>query len=88
MQLIEPNHPFYRPLWRRAVIVAVCLGWAVVEVSTGEPFWAILVGAVGIYAAWVLLVNYDPKPPEPASAPAADDDDEDEKIDDGDRRDG
>ena len=61
MQLIDPSHPFYRPLWRRVLIVAVCLGWAVVEGVTSEPFWALLVGAVGIYAAWMLLVNFDPK---------------------------
>lgn len=64
MQLIDPTHPFYRPFWRRALIVAVCLSWAVIEASTNQPFWAILVGAAGIYAAWVLLVNFNPEPPE------------------------
>jgi hypothetical protein len=81
MQLIDPNHPFYRPLWRRVLIVAVCLGWAIVEASTSEPFWAILVGAVGIYAAWMLLLNFNPKPPEPAGEPAVVSDDDDEKRD-------
>jgi hypothetical protein len=89
MQLIDPNHPFYRPLWRRVLIVAVCLGWAVVEGVTSEPFWALLVGAVGIYAAWMLLVNFDPKPPETASeVVAGTDEDEDEKTIDGEKRDG
>ncbi|KAA0700618.1 hypothetical protein DTW90_02925 [Neorhizobium sp. P12A] len=78
MQLIDPNHPFYKSLWRRILIVAVCLGWAVIEASTREPFWAVLVGAVGIYAAWMLLLNFDPKPPESASEPAVADDEDDD----------
>ncbi len=75
MQLIDPNHTFYRPLWRRVVIVAICLSWAIVEASTSEPFWAILVGAVGIYAAWTLLLNFNPQAPESEAAAAAADDD-------------
>lgn len=91
MQLIDPSHPFYRPLWRRILIVAVCLGWAAVEALTREPFWAILVGAVGIYAAWMLLLNFNPIPTETASGAvaAADEDDKanDQKADD-EKRDG
>lgn len=60
MQLIDPKHSFYRPLAVRLIIVAVCLGWAILELTTGEPFWAILSGALGVYAAWMLLVNYTP----------------------------
>ena len=62
MQLIDPDHPFYRPLWIRLVIVALCLGWAIVEASTKEPFWAIIVGALGIYAAYKLLLTFSPQP--------------------------
>ena len=78
MQLIDPNHPTYRPLWVRVVIVAVCLGWASIELMTGEPFWAILVGAVGVYAAWVLLLNFNPQPPGSETVAVADAD-EDER---------
>lgn len=60
MQLIDPKHKFYRPLYIRIAIVAVCLGWAIVEATTGEPIWGIAVGAVGVYAAWMLLLNYTP----------------------------
>ncbi len=78
MHLIDSSHPFYRPLWRRVVIVAICLGWAVIEAATGGPFWAVIVGGVGIYAAWMLLLNFDPKPLETAIAVAPDDDEEPE----------
>ncbi|PZM13916.1 hypothetical protein [Rhizobium tubonense] len=62
MQLIDPDHSFYRPLWIRIAIVAVCLGWAIIEASTSEPFWAIIVGALGIYSAYKLLLTYTPPP--------------------------
>lgn len=62
MQLIDPNHPAYRPLWARILIVAVCLGWALVEITTGDPFWAVLSGGAGIYAAYMLFWNYKPQP--------------------------
>jgi hypothetical protein len=70
MQLIDPNHPFYRPLWIRIAIVAVCLGWAIIEASTREPFWAIIVGALGIYSAYKLLLTFSPEPLEKPSATA------------------
>ena len=68
MQLIDPKHKFYRPAYVRIAIVAVCLGWAIVEATTGEPIWGIAVGAVGVYAAWMLLLNYTP-PSEDAASP-------------------
>jgi hypothetical protein len=80
MQLIDPNHPTYRPLWVRIAIVAVCLGWASIELITGEPFWAILVGAVGVYAAWVLLLNFNPQPPASETATVADAADDEKGI--------
>jgi len=62
MLFIDPNHPLYRPLWVRLLIVGVCLGWAAVEFSTGGPFWGVLVGGIGCYAAWALLLNFHPRP--------------------------
>lgn len=61
MKLIDAEHPFFRPAWRRVAVVAFCLGWALFELVTGSPGWAILFGAVGVYAAWALLVAYRPE---------------------------
>ncbi|MCB1394581.1 MAG: DUF3329 domain-containing protein [Rhodobacter sp.] len=62
MPLIDADHPFFRPLWRRVVVVAFCLGWAGFEALTQSPGWALMIGALGLYAAWVLLVDWrDPK---------------------------
>lgn len=62
MKIIDPDHPFYRPLWRRLAIVGVTLAWACVEAWTGATGWAVFFFAVAVYAAWMLLVNYRPKP--------------------------
>ncbi len=52
---------FYRPLWLRLTIVLLCLGWAAVEIANGAPGWAMLFGAVGLYAAWQFFVVWNPK---------------------------
>ncbi len=78
MQLIDPNHSAYRHLWVRILIVVVCLGWAVVEFTTGDPFWGMLAGGAGVYSFYMLIWAFNPKPPE-AAAPAASEDDGEEK---------
>lgn len=65
MQIIDPSHSFYRPLWVRLLIVASCLFWTGVEIYAGEMFWAVLIGAVAIYSAYVLLATYKPQPEKP-----------------------
>ncbi|AUH33030.1 hypothetical protein [Paracoccus tegillarcae] len=57
--------PFYRPLWIRVLIVGFCLGWALMELAQGAPFWTILFGAVGLYAAHQFFIAFDPKEPDP-----------------------
>jgi hypothetical protein len=78
MQLIDPNHPAYRRLWVRAAIVAVCFGWAVVELVTGDPFWAVLAGGAGAYSFYMLFWTFNPQPQvtEPAAQPEAEDDED------------
>jgi len=69
MLLIDTNHPMYRPLWVRLLIVGVCAGWAVLEFVNNEPFWMTVVGGIALYAAYVLLFTFkpaEPKPDEPA----------------------
>ena len=63
-RLFDFNHPFFRPLWLRILIVAVCLLWAMFEASTGQMMWAILFGAIGLYAAYGFFVTFNPREPE------------------------
>jgi hypothetical protein len=61
MKLLDVQHPFFQPLWRRIVVVVICLGWAVVEISFSEPFWAIMFGALGVYCAWQFFFVFNPE---------------------------
>ena len=63
-RLFDLDHPFFRPLWLRVLIVAACLGWAAVELVGGSPGWAILFGAVGAYAAYGFFVDHNPREPD------------------------
>ena len=56
MKLFDFHHPFFRPLWRRYVVVGICFGWALLELSTGNGFWAGLFAALGALAVWNLFV--------------------------------
>lgn len=55
--LVDPNAPFFRPLWVRVLCVVLPLLWAGVELSSGAVFWAILFGAAGVYLAFELFIR-------------------------------
>ena len=63
-KLFDFNHPFFRPLWIRVLIVASCLGWTAVEILGGSPGWAMLFGAVGLYAGYAFFFDFHPREPE------------------------
>ncbi len=53
--LVDPNNPFFKPLWVRLLCVAAPLAWAAVELANGSAFWAILFGAAGLYLGYALF---------------------------------
>ena len=59
--MFDLDHPFFKPLWLRVLVVAVALGWALVEFASGSPFWGILFGAIGAYAAYKFFVDFNPR---------------------------
>ncbi len=64
MKLIDVQLPFFIPLWRRVVLVALCLGWALVELSNGAVMFALLFGGIGLFCAHQFFIAFDPKDPE------------------------
>jgi hypothetical protein len=59
MKLIDPDHPFYRPLWRRVAVVAVCAAWFAAElVLLKDTLFIPIAGALTAYTAWVLLIKW------------------------------
>ena len=73
MDMLGLRHPFFAPLWRRIATAGFCLGWAVVELVSGSPLWALLFGGLGLAAAWVFF--FDWTPPGKADATPPNDDD-------------
>jgi len=57
MRLIDPNHPFFKPAWRRYLVVAAPFVWAGVEQVNGNPGWALIFAAIGGFLAWELIVT-------------------------------
>ncbi len=64
--MIDLDHPFYKPLWARLLIVGVCAAWAFFEFYSGEPFWGTIVGGAGAYAAYKLFYEFSRRPMGPA----------------------
>lgn len=62
-KLIDPDHSFYRPLWIRLVVVAVCASWTAVEFTAGSETWGFILLAITAYTSATLLVFYKPKDP-------------------------
>lgn len=55
--LVDPRHPFFRPLRVRVLCVLLPLAWAGYEAASGSAFWAILFGAAGAYLFVMLFLN-------------------------------
>ncbi|WEZ82847.1 hypothetical protein P6U16_17940 [Rhizobium sp. 32-5/1] len=63
IKLIDPDHPFYRPLWIRLLIIALCAFWTAVEFRNSENTWGMIFLAVTTYTACTLLIFFKPKLP-------------------------
>ncbi len=63
-RLFDLNHPFFIPLWRRVLIVAVCGLWALVEAAGQNLVWAAIFGSLGLYCGWHFFFNFHPRNPD------------------------
>ena len=57
-KFLDPDHPWFRPLWARVLIVALAAGWAVFEFVTGSPVWGLVFLALAAYAAWHFFIVF------------------------------
>jgi hypothetical protein len=58
------DHPFYKPKWRRQLIVASTALWAMFETFIAKDgFWTVLALAVFAYSVWVFILNWKDTPP-------------------------
>ncbi len=65
------EHPFFKPLWRRIAIVAVCAAWSVFEFVTNAPFWGTIAAGFTAYGIWQFFYLYNPVEPNRPADPEA-----------------
>ncbi|MFN3273857.1 MAG: hypothetical protein ACK41U_04245 [Paracoccus sp. (in: a-proteobacteria)] len=56
MKLVDPDAPFFRPLWVRVLCVVLPLVWAGFEFWMDSPVWAMIFGGAGVYLGLALFV--------------------------------
>ena len=56
-KFLDPDHPFFKPVWRRWATAGLPRAWSVVEFANASPGWGVLFGAAGVYAFWMLIVK-------------------------------
>lgn len=64
MRLIDTSHPFFRPAWRRYLLVAAPFAWAFVEVRFDNTIWAYLFAGLGGFLAYTLIFTWRQDPPD------------------------
>lgn len=72
MKIIDTDHPFYRPLWRRVLLVAVCAIWTGVEFYNNEQTWGTIFLVVTAYVFANLILFFKPSDPAPKPPEEAD----------------
>ncbi len=52
MRAFDLQVDFFLPVWRRLIVVLVCVMWSVFEFVMLAPFWGLVFGVIGVYALW------------------------------------
>lgn len=63
MKTPAAHHPFYRPLWRRLVIVITTAIWSAFEIFYAQDgFWGVIAAGFFGYSLWTFFIAYKPPP--------------------------
>jgi hypothetical protein len=60
MKIIDTDHPIYRPLWVRLLLVGFCAAWTAFEYYNGQATWGLIFLVITAYAFAQLLLFYKP----------------------------
>lgn len=64
--MIDVNHPFYRPLWRRIAIVGSTYLWTAFELFVSKSgFWLAIAGGLAAMTTWYFLIGWKDPPDSP-----------------------
>jgi hypothetical protein len=54
---------WFRPLWRRVAVTAVCVVWAGLEALHRDQTWILITLGLSAYAIWTFFVTFPKAPP-------------------------
>jgi hypothetical protein len=57
---------FFRPLWRRVGVTAVCVIWAGLELWGRDQLWIVITLGLTAYAVWSFFIAFPKDVPAPA----------------------
>ena len=60
MRLLDTNHPFFRPLWRRVAVFAVAAGWSLFEFVNGSAVWGAVFAAFAAMSFYGFFIDFRP----------------------------
>lgn len=60
----DADHPWFRPVWRRALMVAICAGVAAWDIWHGNYVWAVIFGGFGAYAVYIFFIAWNRDKPD------------------------
>ena len=65
----DADHPWFRPMWRRVLMVAIPATIAAVDIYHGNFGWALIFGGLGAYAVYIFFIAWNKDRPETPKAP-------------------
>ena len=72
MALKESDVNFFRPLWIRLLVTAVCVTWFAAEaLFSRDPLWLGITGVAIIYCVWNFFLRWKDVPASPPNEPPA-----------------
>jgi hypothetical protein len=61
VKFLDTDHPFFKPLWIRVLIVLLTGGWAIFEFLGGSPFWGVIFLGFCALSVWGFFVDFNPR---------------------------
>ena len=69
MALKQSDVNFFRPLWIRILVTAVCVAWFAAEaIFSRDPLWLTITGGAIAYCIWNFFLRWKDVPATPAAS--------------------
>ena len=76
----DANHPWFKPAWRRALMVAIPAGVAGWDAYHGNWGWTLIFGGLAAYAVYIFFIAWNRDTPPSKSDEARDKADVDNQL--------